>query len=146
MKRILLLILIFTSSVYSFGRIKKLPSDSIALVTQMFSEDCTLPQVDTLFAYNKNEVWINGYVDCFAKIPLNKKQNLTLDLIEGSNMGCYYKIRLGAIFNNTPLVFHLRVPYGLKVYVNGLPAMGKMHKGYMTIKGRWRKGNEIMLQ
>lgn len=128
------------------ARQRVLPTDSIALVTQMFDQSRPLPDVSRLIIYGKKEVSLLRWVDCMAHVPLGRNIVLSFDVIEGSTMGCYYKVRFSGF--RKPLKLRVQLPPapGRRFFVNGHPA-DVIHDGdAVIIKREWQNGDEILVQ
>lgn len=143
---LLLIVFLLFISATTQARVRILPEDSIALVTQLFDKEATIPSLIDLFRYSKREVHVQRLVDCYAHIPLGKKEVLSLDVIDGVSMGCLWKLRIGGLKQKQRFTLKVPVPKGAQVYVNGLDYEGKIKEGYVEIEREWRNGNEVMLR
>lgn len=144
--RIPALVLLIFSCMCVQARVKPLPEDSIALVTQMFDPDAEMPCLTNLFRYSGSKVQVERLVDCYAHIPLKNKEVLSLDVIDGISMGCLWKLRIGGLSQKMRFKLRVPVPEGASVYVNGLDYEGKIKNGFVEIDRLWRNGNEVMLR
>lgn len=133
-------------SVPAFARQRTLPADSIALVTQMFDQSKPLPDVNGLITYGKKNVALLRWVDCMAHVPLRRHVLLNFDVIEGSTMGCYYKVRLSGLPKPLKLTMQLPLAPGHRFFVNGHPADVKQTGPAVIIRREWQNGDEVLVQ
>lgn len=145
-QRLIIFLLLVTTGTCAWARVKPLPADSVALVTQIFDQEADLPCLIDLFRYSKREVQVQRLVDCYAHIPLSRGEVLSLDVIDGISMGCLWKLRIGGLAQKMRFKLRVPVPEGAQVYVNGLDYEGKVQNGFVEIDRFWRNGHEVMLR
>lgn len=144
-RRLLLYILIMCS-VPALARQRSLPADSIALVTQMFDQSKPLPDVNGLITYGKKDIALLRWVDCMAHVPLTRHVLINFDVIEGSTLGCFYKVRFTGLPKPRKLTITIPLTAGHRYFVNGHPAAYITENGFVIIKRQWQNGDEILVQ
>lgn len=145
-KSLMLASFLFILCASAQARVRELPADSVALVTQMFDPDAEIPSLADLFRYSKSEVHVQRLVDCYAHIPMRRGEVLSLDVIDGVSMGCLWKLRIGGLRQKLRFKLRVPVPECATVYVNGLDLDIKVKNGFAEIDREWRNGNEVMLR
>ncbi len=144
-RRLLLYILIMCS-VPVLARQRTLPADSIALVTQMFDQSEPLPDVNGLITYGKKDVSLHRWVDCMAHVPLSRHVVMNFDVIEGSTMGCFFKVRVSGLPKPRKMTLSVPLSPGHRYFVNGHPALYTEKNGSVIIRREWQNGDEILVQ
>lgn len=133
-------------SVPALARQRTLPADSIALVTQMFDQSKPLPDVNGLITYSKKNVSLLRWVDCMAHVPLSRHAVMNFDVVEGSTMGCFYKVRISGLPKPRKMTLQVPLTVGRRYFVNGHPALYTEKNGSVIIRREWQNGDEILVQ
>lgn len=146
MKRLLIYICIIAYALPLSARVRKLPADSIILITQMTDPNAVLPELTGLISYKSGHIWLHDLVDCMAHIPIKKGTTLTLNIVEEPIEARWRKIRLTGFPNGTRLKIHIPLPPQKELYVNGHPALYRKEGRYVVIDRKWNQGYEILIQ